>query len=122
MYQNRISLIGFLGKDAEVKTTRSNASFTVLSLATQRTWKDRQSGERKSETTWHRCIVWGRLCDFAATLTKGAHVQIEGEIGTREYMPRASAGQTPATKSVSEVRVISLSKLDRPSKSKEAAA
>ena len=45
MYQNRATLIGFLGKDAEVKITRNNASFTVLSLATKRTWKDRESGE-----------------------------------------------------------------------------
>ena len=50
MYQNRVTLIGFLGKDAEVKTTRNNASFTVLSLATKRSWKDRDTGERKSET------------------------------------------------------------------------
>lgn len=85
MYQNRATLIGFLGKDAEVKTTRNNASFTVLSLATKRNWKDRESGERKSETTWHRCIVWGKLGEFAATLAKGAHVQLEGEIRTREY-------------------------------------
>ena len=73
MYQNRATLIGFLGKDAEVKTTRNNASFTVLSLATKRTWKDRESGDYMSETTWHRCIVWGKLGEFAATLTKGAH-------------------------------------------------
>ena len=84
MYQNRVTLIGFLGKDAEVKSTRSNASFTVLSLATKRSWKDRESGERRSETTWHRCIVWGKLGQFAATLTKGAHIQLEGEIRTRE--------------------------------------
>ena len=77
---NRATLIGFLGKDAEVKTTRNNASFTVLSLATTRNWKDRETGDRQSQTTWHRCIVWGKLGEFAATLTKGAHVQIEGEI------------------------------------------
>ena len=90
MYQNRATLIGFLGKDAEVKSTRKNASFTVLSLATKRSWKDRESGEYKSNTTWHRCIVWGKLGEFAATLTKGAHVQIEGEIRTREYTQKTS--------------------------------
>ena len=47
MYANRVSLTGFLGKDAETKTTRNNASFTVLSLATKRSWKDRETGERK---------------------------------------------------------------------------
>jgi single-strand DNA-binding protein len=114
MYQNRATLIGFLGKDAEVKSTRNNASFTVLSLATKRSWKDRESGERKSETTWHRCIVWGKLGEFAATLIKGAHVQLEGEIRTREYT-QPSGGDTPleVKKSITEIRVTSISKLDR---------
>jgi single-strand DNA-binding protein len=122
MYQNRATLIGFLGKDAEVKSTRRNARFVVLSLATKRSWKDRESGDRQSETTWHRCVVWGRLTEFAATLGKGAHVQIEGEIRTRQYQPKAATGQPSESKSVTEVRVWSITKLDRPKKSEEAAA
>ena len=111
---NRATLIGFLGKDAEVKTTRNNASFTVLSLATTRYWKDRETGERQSQTTWHRCIVWGKLSEFAATLTKGAHVQIEGEIQTREYTQK-TGGKKPADvkKSITEIRVASIMNLDR---------
>ena len=125
MYQNRASLIGFLGKDAEVKTTRNNASFTVLSLATKRSWKDRESGERQSQTTWHRCIVWGKLGEYAATLTKGAHVQVEGEIRTREYTQKSDAKKSAdVKKSITEVRVTSIAKLDRPKKAEteEAAA
>jgi single-strand DNA-binding protein len=118
MYQNRDTLIGFLGRDAEVKTTRHNASFAVLSLATQRTWKDRESGERKSQTTWHRCIAWGRLADFAAALTKGAHVQIEGEIRNRQYQPQDAT----SARSITEVRVLSITKLDRPNRPEETAA
>ena len=115
MYQNRATLIGFLGKDAEVKSTRSDASFTVLSLATKSSWKDRETGERQSQTTWHRCIVWGKLGEFAATLTKGAHVQIEGDIRTRDYTLKTTGGEV--TKSVTEVRVTSITKLDRSKKS-----
>ena len=123
MYQNRATLIGFLGKDAEVKTTRNNTSFTVLSLATKRSWKDRTTGERFAETTWHRCIVWGKLAEFAATLTKGAHVQIEDDIRTREYTPQASGKKTaPVKKTITEIRVISITKLDRPAKSEGTAA
>ena len=66
MYANRVSLTGFLGKDAEIKTTRNNASFTVLSLATKRSWKDRETEEWKSETTWHRVIVIWNRTDFQA--------------------------------------------------------
>ncbi len=117
MYQNRVTLIGFLGKDAEVKSTRNNAAFTGLSLATKRSWKDRESGERLSETTWHRCIVWGKLGEFAATLTKGAHVQIECEIRTREYTQK-TGGKKPVDvkKSITEIRVFAINKLDRPAK------
>jgi single-strand DNA-binding protein len=111
---NRATLIGFLGKDAEVKSTRNNASFTVLSLATTRYWKDRETGERQSQTTWHRCIVWGKLSEFAATLIKGAHVQIEGEIQTREYTQK-TGGKKPVDvkKSITEIRVASIMNLDR---------
>jgi single-strand DNA-binding protein len=122
MYQNRVTLIGFLGKDAEVRNTKEERSFVVLSLATKRSWKDRETGERQSQTTWHRCIVWGRLGDFAATLCKGAHVQIEGEIRTREYTEKVG-GKKPVEvkKSITEVRVASINKLDRSSQSAEAA-
>jgi single-strand DNA-binding protein len=117
MYQNRATLIGFLGKDAEVKMTRNNASFAVLSLATKRTWKDRASGQYSSDTTWHRCIVWGKLAEFAATLTKGSHVQIEGDIRTREYTPQAAGKADTLKKSITEIRVSTITKLDRPAKS-----
>jgi single-strand DNA-binding protein len=114
MYQNRATLIGFLGKNAEVKTTRNRAAFTVLSLATKRTWKDQESGERRSETTWHRCIVWGRLGEFAATLSKGAHIQVEGDIRHRAY-----TGKSGNPASITELRVTSISKLDRATKGEE---
>ena len=117
MYANRVSLTGFLGKDAEVKTTRNNASFTLLSLATKRSWKNRDSGEWQSETSWHRVIVWGRLADFAAGLSKGAHLQIEGEIRTREYFEKTGGKQpAEAKKSITEIHATAIAKLDRPSK------
>ena len=115
MYANRVSLIGFLGKDAEIKTTRNNTTFTLLSLATERSWKDRETKEWKSETTWHRIVVWGKLAEFAGTLTKGAHLQVEGEIRTREYTEKTGVGKKSAEvkKTITEVRATSISKLDR---------
>ena len=116
MYSNRVTLIGFLGKDAEVRNTRTDAQFTVLSLATKRSWKDRESGEYRSKTTWHRCIAFGQAGEYAAKLTKGTHVQIEGEIQTREYTPVAKNGKSAKKvdpKSITEVRVRQLCKLSR---------
>jgi single-strand DNA-binding protein len=111
---NRVSLIGFLGKDAEIKTTRGNARFTVLSVATKRSWKDRQTGEWQSKTTWHRVICWGRLVEYAGGLTKGAHVQVEGEISTREYVTKSGEKKT-----ATEVRASQIAKLMRPAKDGE---
>jgi single-strand DNA-binding protein len=105
MYANRVSLTGFLGKDAETKTTRNNATFTVLSLATKRSWKDRQTEEWKSETTWHRIIAWGKLGESAANLLKGAHLQIEGEIRTRDYVQKTGGKKSvEVKKTITEVR------------------
>jgi single-strand DNA-binding protein len=82
---NRITLVGYLGKDAEQRETKNNVPFTVLSVATKKSWKDR-AGEWQSRTEWHRCLVWRpKLATFAASLAKGAHVQVEGELLNREY-------------------------------------
>ena len=82
MYQNKVTLIGFLGNDAEVRTT-NNRSFTALSLATKSSYK--KDGKYISHTEWHRCVVFGKLSEFANTLNKGAHIQVEGELRSREY-------------------------------------
>jgi single-strand DNA-binding protein len=114
VYANRVSLTGFLGKDAEIKTTRNNASFTVLSLATKRSWKDRETEAWKSETTWHRVIAWGKLGESAANLLKGAHLQIEGEIRSREYVQKTGGKKSAEVKkTITEIRATSIAKLDR---------
>ena len=120
MYANRVSLTGFLGKDAETKTTRNNASFTVLSLATKRSWKDRETGERQSQTTWHRIIAWGKLGEYAANLIKGAHLQIEGEIRTRDFVQKTGGKNSDEVKkTITEIRATSIAKLDRAKKDGE---
>jgi len=120
MDANRVSLTGFLGKDAETKTTSNNASFTVLSLATKRSWKDRETGERQSQTTWHRIIAWGKLGEYAANLIKGAHLQIEGEIRTRDYVQKTGSKKSDEVKkTITEIRATSIAKLDRTKKDGE---
>ena len=108
---NRISLIGFLGNDATTGPA-NNASYTVLSLATKSSYKDKKTGEYNGHTEWHRCIVWGRLAEYAKTLTKGAHVAVEGELRSRERVDK----KTDAKQRVWEVRVTSILKLDRAEK------
>ncbi len=114
MYSNRVMITGFLGKDAESRSTRNDSKFTTLSVATKRSWKNRETGEYESQTTWHRCVVYGPQASFAATLLKGAHVQIEGELRTREYTEKDSGkNAAPAKRSITEIRVSRIVKLDR---------
>ena len=112
MYQNKVNLIGFLGSNAEVRTA-NNRSFTTLSVATKSSYKDKKSGQYVSHTEWHRCVVFGKLSEFAATLTKGAHIQVEGELRSREY----DSKKTDSKQRIWEVRVDSILKLDRAEKS-----
>jgi len=111
MYQNKVTLIGFLGNDAEVRAN-NNRSFTTLSLATKSSYKDKKSGEYVSHTEWHRCVVFGKLSEFASTLKKGAHIQVEGELRSREY----DSKKTEAKLRIWEIKVDSILKLDRAEK------
>ena len=113
MYQNKVTLIGFLGNDAEVRTN-DNRSFTTLSLATKSSYK--KDGQYISHTEWHRCVIFGKLSEFAGTLKKGAHLQVEGELRSREYEAK-KVGKKPAQKkTIWEIRVNSILKLDRAEK------
>ena len=112
MYQNKAILMGFLGSDAEVRTGKNDQKFTTFSIATKTSYKSKESGEYVSHTEWHRCIVFGKFSEFAATLKKGAHIQVEGEIRHIEYTPK-KAKKPVRTDSV---RVTSILKLDRAEK------
>ncbi len=124
MYKNAVNLIGFVGKDAEVKAAQDNSTnFTVLSLATKESWKNKQTNEWESRTEWHRILAFGKLGDFAATLTKGAHIEVEGTLRSRERILelKGSSIKNPETKNVRSwfIRVESIRKLDRAEKSSE---
>jgi single-strand DNA-binding protein len=111
MYQNKVTLIGFLGSNPEARTNNPDVNVTALSLATKSSYK--KNGEYVSHTEWHRCVVFGKLSEFAKTLTKGAHVQVEGELRSREYESK----KTNSKQRVWEIRVSSILKLDRAEKS-----
>ena len=112
MYQNKVTLIGFLGSDAEVSSA-NNRGFTTFSLATKSSFKDKNSNRYISHTEWHRCVVFGKLSEFAKTLTKGAHVQVEGELRSRGYTSK----KTETEQRIWEIRVGTILKLDRAEKS-----
>ena len=96
MFDNSVRLVGFVGKDAEVKTTKTQREFTVLSLATTASWKDKNGDGYIRRTEWHKLIAWGNLSTFAATLRKGAHLAVEGELRYREFVPKKQKKQKKA--------------------------
>jgi single-strand DNA-binding protein len=116
MYLNRITLIGFIGSDAEKKVSNAT-NVAIFSLATKTSWKN-DVGAWESRTEWHRCVAFGKLADFAGSLCKGAHVAIEGELRSHEYQRELAVGTQKATISqrVWEVRVDSVLKLDHAAK------
>jgi single-strand DNA-binding protein len=81
---NRVILLGHLGKDAETKYTPNGTARTTFPLATNRRWKDEQSGEWKEETDWHNVVLW-RGENVANYLLKGKQVYLEGRLQTRNY-------------------------------------
>ena len=81
---NKVILIGHLGRDAETAYTASQTAVTKLSVATNRRWKDQQSGEWKEETNWTNVVLW-RGENVAPYLTKGKQIYVEGRLQTRSY-------------------------------------
>lgn len=84
---NKVILVGNLGKDPEVRNTQSGGKIVNLTVATSDTWNDKQSGERKERTEWHRVVIFNeRTADVAERyLRKGRKVYIEGELRTRKW-------------------------------------
>ena len=113
MYRNSVSLIGFTGKEAETRSTKNQKSYTVLSLATQSSYKDKKTGDYVNRPEWHRVIVWGKLGEFAQKIPKGAHLAVDGELVSREF---ADKKHKDIKHRIWEIRATSILKLDRAEK------
>jgi single-strand DNA-binding protein len=114
MFKNHIDLIGFIGSDPETRQFENGASMTSLSLATKTSWKN-DSGSYDSRTEWHRIVVWGKLAQFASTLTKSAHIEVEGQLRHRTYQKQIQAGKKTVAVdvTVAEIHASAIRKLDR---------
>ena len=86
---NKVILVGNLGADPETRYMPSGSAVTNLSVATSETWKDKQTGEPKERTEWHKVVMFDRLAEIAAEyLRKGSQVYIEGKLQTRKWQDR----------------------------------
>ncbi|MBH2916073.1 single-stranded DNA-binding protein [Serratia marcescens] len=83
---NKVILVGHLGQDPEVRYMPNGGAVATLSLATSETWRDKQSGEQKEKTEWHRIVLFGKLAEIAGEyMRKGSQVYIEGALRTRKW-------------------------------------
>lgn len=86
MSVNKVTLIGRLGRDPEVRTIESGAQVAQFSIATSESYKDKATGEKKEITEWHSLVLWNRLADVSAKyLHKGDMVYVEGKLRTRSW-------------------------------------
>ncbi len=87
---NKVILVGNLGADPEIKRTQDGRPIANLSVATSETWRDRNTGERKEKTEWHRVVIFSEgLCKIAEQyLKKGAKVYLEGQLQTRKWQDK----------------------------------
>ena len=83
---NKVILVGNLGQDPEIRYTADGRPIANFSIATSETWKDKNSGEKREKTEWHRVVVFGKLAEICGEyLSKGRQVYIEGKLQTRKW-------------------------------------
>ncbi len=99
---NKVLLIGRLGADPEIKQMVNGKSVARLSLATSQSWKDKNSGEKKEKTEWHRVVVFneGLVNVVKQYLKKGAQIYVEGQISTRKWKDEQSGQDKYSTEIV----------------------
>lgn len=86
---NKVIIVGNLGADPEVRYMPSGSAVTNITIATSDNWKDKESGEKKERTEWHRVVFFNRLAEIAGEyLKKGAKVYVEGALRTRKWQDK----------------------------------
>lgn len=87
---NRVTILGNLGNDPEVKHTNSGSAIANLTVATSESWNDKATGEKREAVEWHRVVLFGKLAEVAGEyLRKGSQVYIEGQLRTRKWADNA---------------------------------
>lgn len=106
---NRVTLIGNLGRDPEHRMSADGVAVCYISLATHTYWTDRETGQRREETEWHRVVFFNRLAEIANEyLRKGRAVYVEGRLKTRQWLDK----ETGIERYVTEIIADNLQMLD----------
>ena len=104
---NKVILVGNLGADPETRYMPSGSAVTNLSVATSESWKDKQTGEQKDRTEWHKVVMFDRLAEISAEyLRKGSQVYIEGKLQTRKWQGQDGQDRYTTEVIVSEIQLL----------------
>lgn len=89
MSLNKVSLIGLVGKEPDIRKTQDGKLIASFSLATSESWKDKSSGERKQNTEWHKIVIFGQLAKIVERyVKKGSKLYLEGSLKTRDWIDK----------------------------------
>lgn len=87
---NKVILVGNLGQDPEIRYMPNGGAVANITIATSESWRDKQTGEQKERTEWHRVVIFGKLAEIAGEyLRKGSQVYIEGQLQTRKWQDQS---------------------------------
>nr|WP_081295678.1 single-stranded DNA-binding protein [Gilliamella apicola] len=87
---NKVILVGNVGQDPEVRYMQNGNAVANLSIATSESWKDKQTGETRERTEWHKIVIYGKLAEIANEyIKKGSQVYIEGQLQTRKWQDQS---------------------------------
>ena len=107
---NHVTLVGRVGRDPELRRTAGGTAITNMSLATSETWKDKQTGDKKEATEWHRIVFYDRQAEIAEQYAKkGAMVLVQGSLKTRKWTDKDGV-----EKYTTEIQARELKLLSRP--------
>lgn len=104
---NKVILVGHLGKDPETRYMPNGDAITNATLATSESWKDKQTGEKKEQTEWHRLVFYRKLAEIAGQyLRKGSLIYIEGSLKTRKWQDKDGQDRYTTEITVNEMTML----------------
>ena len=103
--KNKVQLIGHLGHDPEIKTTKTGKKWTRLRLATNESYRD-ENGLKVSETQWHRLFAWGKVAEIAEKhLRKGSEIAVEGKLVNSSYTDKQGVKKFSTEVQINDVKI-----------------
>lgn len=98
---NKVTVLGYLGKEPEIKHAANGNAIANLSVATSEQWNDKATGQKQEKTEWHRVVVFGKLAEIVQQyLAKGSKVYLEGKLQTRKWQDKATGQDRYSTEIV----------------------